>query len=646
MVNLLNTTLGKYTLLEELGAGGMGAVYRSFHPQLNRSVAIKVILGNATPEARQRFVREAQMAVQLSHPHIVRVFDVDEDNGMPYIVMEFIEGPSLSGIMKSGRMAIEQVLKIGTELADALEYAHSQGVLHRDLKPGNVLIRPNGSTVLVDFGLARLAEVDPGDQLTQSGMIIGTLAYMAPEQIQTQPLDRRTDIYALGVLLFQMLTGRLPFEGDTAQIMFGHVYTQPPAPSMTGALLPPALDALVVAMLNKQPAHRPQTMAEVVHVLRSVTKDAATPAAYGAYMGPTQFHPQPLPNAQGYPQAPASNPGFMPNAQGYPQNPGSNPGFMPAQQTVGYQPPSGGYPPPMGGYGQPSQPVYVQPRKGVSPILLIVLGMVLLGGGLGVFGLSKMLQDDNPPPRPPLITLGESTARPINLPPPTPTEFGATAPTRNVPPTREPISVPTEVLEEEQNLTVANTRTRTLPGDESTTWFNGTVTNEGTMPRESIKVTVVLLDKDGKEVDHEDGYVGIAYLNPGEKAGWAVLFSRTLQPYDRIEIEVRSKPAGFQFGYSYRDLKIEEGSELIQDFFPEIRGTVTNTGTKRAKFVRIYATVYDSEGNVLYVGTSFAEDDVVVPGATSRFNITILVTAQGGVPANYDLFVEGAEDTQ
>ncbi|MBA3469021.1 MAG: serine/threonine protein kinase [Herpetosiphonaceae bacterium] len=633
MVNLLNTTLGKYTLLEELGAGGMGAVYRSFHPQLNRAVAIKVILGNATPEARQRFVREAQMAVQISHPHIVRVFDVDEDNGMPYIVMEFIEGPSLAGLMKSGRMPLEQVLKIGTELADALEYAHSQGVLHRDLKPGNVLIRPNGSTVLVDFGLARLAEVDPGEQLTQSGMIVGTLAYMAPEQIQAQPLDRRTDIYALGVLLFQMVTGRLPFEGDTAQIMFGHVYTNPPAPSMTGALLPPALDALVLAMMNKQSIHRPQTMAEVAHVLRLVTKDATTPAGYGAYTGPTQGRSQSM----------------MPTAVPYQQAPVSTPGFMPVQHTVGYHQPAGGYgpPPPAGGYGPPAQPIYTPPvRKGGSPILFIVLGALLLVGGLGAFGINKILQDNGRPPPPPLITLGDSATPAISLPPPRPTEFGAPPPTRRIVPTRAPVIVPTQVPEEEQKLTVANMRTRSLPGDDTTTWFYGSVTNEGTVPREGIKVTVVLLDKDGKELDHEDGYVGLSYLNPGQKVGWSVLFSRKLQPYDRAEIEVRSKPAGFQLGYSYRDLKIEEGSELIEDFFPVIRGNVTNTGTKRAKFVQIYATVYDGDGNVMYVGSGFAEDDVVVPGATSRFEVTILVTAKGGVPTSYDLFVEGAEDTE
>jgi len=180
MTDLTNTTLGKYTLGQPLGAGGMGAVYRSIHPQLGRSVAIKIILGNATKDARQRFLREAQVAVQLSHSNIVRVFDVDEDKGMPFIVMEMIEGPSLSDELRQGRMPLEKVLKITAELADALEYAHSQGILHRDIKPANVLIRPNGSAVLVDLGLARLADSESKEhQLTQSGMIIGTLSYMA-----------------------------------------------------------------------------------------------------------------------------------------------------------------------------------------------------------------------------------------------------------------------------------------------------------------------------------------------------------------------------------------------------------------------------------------------------------------------------------
>ncbi|HEY1015149.1 MAG TPA: serine/threonine-protein kinase, partial [Herpetosiphonaceae bacterium] len=285
MSQLLHSNLGKYTLQQELGAGGMGAVYRSFHPQLNRPVAVKVILGNATDDIRQRFLREAQMASHLSHPNIVRVFDVDEANGIPYLVMELIEGPSLGDRMKQRPLAIDEVFGIAIQLAEALHYAHQQGVLHRDLKPGNVLFRPNGDLVLVDFGLARPAALASNDQLTKSGMIMGTLAYMSPEQLQAHPVDRRTDIYALGVMLYQMLTGRLPFDGDTAQVMFGHVYAAPPPPSAVGVPVLPELEALLVRLLAKDPAARPQTAAEVAAALRGLQQAAAGFRPAGQGMG-------------------------------------------------------------------------------------------------------------------------------------------------------------------------------------------------------------------------------------------------------------------------------------------------------------------------------------------------------------------------
>jgi serine/threonine-protein kinase len=662
MTSLVNTTLGKYTLLEQLGAGGMGAVYRSTHPQLNRPVAIKVILGNATADARSRFLREAQMAVQLSHPHIVRVYDVDEDKGMPYIVMEMVEGESLSEVMQRGRMPLEQVLRIGTELSSALDYAHSHGVVHRDLKPGNVLLRPNGSTVLVDFGLARLAESQPGEQLTQSGMIVGTLAYMAPEQIQAQPLDRRTDIYALGVLLFQMVTGRLPFEGDTAQMMFGHVYTAPPAPSMTGALLPPALDALIVAMMAKHPAARPQSASEVFNVLKAISSNAATPPAYGAYTGATVVQMPPTQAAapyQGYSSPPGGQMGYgAPSQPGYgpPSQPGygapSQPGYGPPSQP-GYGAPSQpggqmGYGGPGGPTGPVSYPVasgYPAPRRGISPAVLavIILGLLVVGG-LGAYAIYADSQEKPPPPQniannpPPPDLPGQPTRRPL-------------------PPTNDDVPVPTTVKvevptiappppEDAEKWTVAGVRLRTLPGDDSTTFINGTLVNDSQTPRESVKITAVLRDKDGKELDHEDGYSPLYYIAPGQKVGWTVIFSRKLPAYDKIDIEVRSNVASFGLGYSYRDLKIDEGTELIDDFFPEIRGTVTNTGDKRAKFVQVHAIVYDEEDNVLAVSSGFTDDDVVVPGSTSRFSISILVTEAAGKPARYELFVEGTEDTE
>ncbi|HYF64215.1 MAG TPA: protein kinase [Herpetosiphonaceae bacterium] len=643
MTSLVNTTLGKYTLLEELGAGGMGAVYRSNHPQLNRPVAIKVILGNATADARGRFLREAQMAVQLSHPHIVRVYDVDEDKGMPYIVMEMVEGESLSTVMKRGRMAVEQVLRIGIELASALEYAHSHGVVHRDLKPGNVLLRPNGSTVLVDFGLARLAEAEPGEQLTQSGMIVGTLAYMAPEQIQAQPLDRRTDIYALGVLLFQMVTGRLPFEGDTAQIMFGHVYTAPPAPSMTGALLPPALDSLIVAMMAKHPASRPQTAGEVVNVLKAVSSNAATPPGYGAYTGPTGVFAAPTQQAsyQPYP----SQPGYGPPSQpGY--GPPSQPGYGPPSQP-GVQPAYGGPGAPTGPVSYPGAPGYDAPRRGTSPgVLAVIVLALLIIGGLGAYAISK---DSQPPPptREPIIANVPPTPDDV---PGLPTLVPVEPTNEDVPkPTSVSVKVPTRVPpppEDAEKWAVGGVRVRGIPGDDSTTFINGTVVNESNTPREGVEITVVLRDKDGKELDHENGYSSLTYIDAGQKAGWTVIFSRKLPEYETLDVEVKSRPASFGIGYSYRDLKIDEGTELIEDFFPVIRGTVTNTGEKRARFVQIHAIVYDEEDNVLAVSSGFTSDDVLIPGATSRFEVSILVTEQSGRPARYELFVEGTEDTE
>lgn len=619
---LLNTQLGKYTLLEQLGSGGMGAVYRSNHPQLNRPVAIKVVLGNATPEARQRFLREAQMAMQLSHPNIVRVFDVDEHNGLPYIVMELIDGPSLVDELQNGKIDLDRGLKIGAELADALDYAHKQGILHRDIKPANVLIRKNGTTVLVDLGLARLQNVAQDDHLTQSGMIIGTLAYMAPEQIQAQPLDARTDVYALGVLLFRMVTGKLPFEGDTAQMMFGHVYTPPPDPRTTGVMIPPALSSLILAMLAKDPNQRPQTMTEIAQMLRRIQQDPAVSPTYGAYTGDTMVRPQPT-SPMAYPQ---QQYGWQQPSNQYPQQ---QYGWQPSNQHSN-QTPTGIPTPPMQMYAPPK-------RRGPSAWFIASFLMIALVGGISYFVIQRAFNND---PKPPKVVLGLPTPPPpirptattgikINLPTP-----AVNAPTQAVEATSGP---------DEQNLVTANVRTRAI---DNTTWFNGTITNQGNAPREQVKITIVLRDKDGKELDHEDGYVGLGFLAPGQKAGWTVLFSRNLPAYDHFDIEVRSSPEGFQTGYAYRELKIDEGHELFNDgLFSNIRGTVTNTGEARAKFVQIYVTAYDEEGNVLYVGSSFAEDDLIIPGGTSRFEVPLLIVEEKvGKIVSYDVFVEGAKE--
>ena len=237
----MTQTLGKYTLGELLGQGGMGAVYRSHHPLLNRPVAIKIMLANiaADPQAHQRFLREAQVVAVLSHPNIVNIFDVDVQDGQPYIVMDFAPGGSLAARLQAGPIGLDETLRLAIPLADALAYAHSQGLIHRDLKPANVLLRPDGSPVLADFGLARPAVADSAAQITATGAVMGTLAYMAPEQFSGRPADARADIYAFGVMLYEMLTGRVPFEGDSAQIMYGHLQ-QPPLPPRCARFRAPA----------------------------------------------------------------------------------------------------------------------------------------------------------------------------------------------------------------------------------------------------------------------------------------------------------------------------------------------------------------------------------------------------------------------
>ena len=253
----LTQTLGKYTLGALLGQGGMGAVYRSHHPLLNRPVAIKVMLANiaADPQAHQRFLREAQVVAVLSHPNIVNIFDVDVQDGQPYIVMDFAPGGSLAARLQAGPIALDETLRLAIPLADALAYAHGQGLIHRDLKPANVLLRPDGSPVLADFGLARPIIGDSAAQITATGAVMGTLAYMAPEQFSGRPADARADMYAFGVMLYEMLTGRVPFEGDSAQIMYGHLQQPPPPPRQLNPALPDRDRAADPAIAGEKSRH-------------------------------------------------------------------------------------------------------------------------------------------------------------------------------------------------------------------------------------------------------------------------------------------------------------------------------------------------------------------------------------------------------
>src|ERR1700693_4494690 len=249
--------LGPYEILAPLGAGGMGEVYRARDSRLGREVAIKVLPDHLSKneEVRRRFEREARTISQLSHPHICALYDVGNQDGVEYLVMEYLEGETLAQRLARGALPIAQTLRFGVEIASALEAAHRLGIAHRDLKPANVMLTRSG-VKLLDFGLAKvLRPVGPiesltaapteAKDLTREGTILGTVAYMAPEQIEGKPTDARTDIFALGIVLYEMATGKKAFSGTNQASLLANVLTaEPPPISAAQPASPPALDRL------------------------------------------------------------------------------------------------------------------------------------------------------------------------------------------------------------------------------------------------------------------------------------------------------------------------------------------------------------------------------------------------------------------
>src|SRR5512147_3031994 len=235
------TRLGPYELVAPVGAGGMGEVYRARDTRLERTVAVKVLPAHlsASAESRQRFEREAKTISQLSHPHICALYDVGNQDGVEFLVMEYLEGETLSDRLLKGPLPFDQVLRYGIEMADALDKAHRQGIVHRDLKPGNVMITKSG-VKLLDFGLAKamapaapkstLTSLPTQQGLTQEGTILGTFQYMAPEQLEGKEADGRTDIFAFGALLYEMATGRKAFSGASQASLISAIMQNDPPP--------------------------------------------------------------------------------------------------------------------------------------------------------------------------------------------------------------------------------------------------------------------------------------------------------------------------------------------------------------------------------------------------------------------------------
>jgi serine/threonine-protein kinase len=277
------TKLGRYTIQSELGRGAMGVVYKATDTALERTVAVKTVNMALEREGADkyeaRFYQEARAAGSLNHPNIVTVYDVGKEANVAYMAMEFIEGVELRSLLGEGRaLPVSQAVSIAVQVAEGLAYAHEHGVVHRDIKPANIMVVANGPVKITDFGIARMRAA--ADELTQTGMMLGSPKYMSPEQVIGKRADHRSDIFSLGVILYEMLTGTAPFNGENVTaLMYQIVNFAPPAPSAVKAAVPELLNFIVAKMLAKPLEERYQRAQDLAQDLRNCERQISAPTA-------------------------------------------------------------------------------------------------------------------------------------------------------------------------------------------------------------------------------------------------------------------------------------------------------------------------------------------------------------------------------
>ena len=291
---MIGRTLSRYRVVEEIGQGGMGVVYKAEDLRLGRFVALKFLPGDvaADRQALERFSREARAASALNHPHICTIHDIDEHDGQPFIVMELLEGRTLRDRMAAGRLPLDTVVNFAIQIAEALGAAHAKGIVHRDIKPANVFVTSDGRAKVLDFGLAKLvAESDavaaaatvtaipatPKPFVTAPGQTMGTIAYMSPEQVRGEDLDERTDIFSCGVVIYEMVTGSLPFQGATTGVLFDGILNKTPVPvTELNAGAPAELVHILDKALEKDRELRYQSIREMRADLARLERDSST----------------------------------------------------------------------------------------------------------------------------------------------------------------------------------------------------------------------------------------------------------------------------------------------------------------------------------------------------------------------------------
>ncbi len=447
-LNLVGRKLGKYLVESELGRGGMGVVYRAQQTNLDRIVAIKVLAPSliGDPDGVMRFQREARAIARLNHHGIIQVFDIEEAEDLFFLVMEYVEGEGLDTFLAKNKISQGRILRIVSDIADALHFAHEKGVVHRDIKPANVMLTKDGRVKVADFGLAHFLDSAGGGQ-TKTGMVLGSPSYMSPEQVQGQRVDRRSDIYSLGVVLFRMLTGRVPFVAESSHaLLFKHVQEQPPDPRELNPEITPEIRRLVLKALAKKTTDRFQTMAEFRQACNALIGEAdhevssSPPAERGPFDEPEDSKPTSVLREAGARAATQVGPTAI---YDMPTERTAGPAALAGATVVGTRPSASG-----------STPIPAPEKKGV-PVAGIAAGAAViaaLAALIAVFRLGG--RADNPPianpqPTPAVATVStSSTASTSGLPPSDPTpvpvagDLGGPVPTA----TPAPVEQPTEVV--------------------------------------------------------------------------------------------------------------------------------------------------------------------------------------------------------
>lgn len=291
MADLIGKNIGQYQIVEQIGIGGMATIYKAYQASIDRYVAIKILPEQFAKDANflKRFQQEARAIAALEHPHILPVHDFGTEDGRSYMVMRYIEGGTLTKQM-GHPLPYKRIIQIVGDIARALDYAHERGVVHRDIKPSNILIDKHGEVLLTDFGIAKMVEGTEATQLTGAGTILGTPAYMSPEQATGGNIDGRSDIYSLGVVLYELLTGQPPYQAETPlAVVMKHVNAPLPPPRALKTEIPEALERIVLKAMAKDPNQRFQTAAEMEQALREAYQTVDTPSAQ-------IFEPEPAPS--------------------------------------------------------------------------------------------------------------------------------------------------------------------------------------------------------------------------------------------------------------------------------------------------------------------------------------------------------------